>query len=302
MHPWIQRLGRLNVSRSKAKGPAPNKPLLVLAILDLAEDGLIPADGTVARDAQLNLRFREYSPICAARRGNRIDLDLPWEHLASDGLYVKGVRPSFPPKTGNDGLTPSVKLDTEFHRAIQDPAFRLAARKVLIAAYFPPDEQVALYAACGITPPSSEEIAKVREDQDLYRAQVRKGRSARFAAQVISGHAFTCALTGYRLTTAGSFNLLEAAHIQAHAKHGPDEPENGLALTPTAHELFDAGLWTIDASLRVVIAREAFHETLLPDSPHFSLRALHGRPLFLAGRLRPAEPYLAWHRTTAFAG
>ena len=58
MHPVLQRLGRLNVSRSKAKGPAPNKPLLVLAILDLAEDGLIPADGTLALDAQLNLRFR----------------------------------------------------------------------------------------------------------------------------------------------------------------------------------------------------------------------------------------------------
>jgi len=52
MHPALQRLGQLNVSRSKAKGPAPNKPLLVLAILvlaildlailDLAEDGLGP--------------------------------------------------------------------------------------------------------------------------------------------------------------------------------------------------------------------------------------------------------------------
>ena len=177
----------------------------------------------------------------------------------------------------------------------------MAARKVLISTYFPPDEQVALYAACDMSPPSTEEIAKVREDQALYRTQIRKGRSARFAAQVISGHAFTCALTGYRLTTSGSFNLLEAAHIQAHAQRGPDEPDNGLALTPTAHGLFDAGLWTIDRDLRVVVARQAFHETLLPDSPHFSLRALHGRPLFLPGRLRPAEPYLAWHRTHAFA-
>ena len=42
MHPWLQKPGRLNVSRSKAKGPAPNKPLLVLALLDLAEDGLTP--------------------------------------------------------------------------------------------------------------------------------------------------------------------------------------------------------------------------------------------------------------------
>ena len=34
---WLRKLGALNVSRSKAKGPAPNKPLLILAILDLAD-------------------------------------------------------------------------------------------------------------------------------------------------------------------------------------------------------------------------------------------------------------------------
>jgi hypothetical protein len=37
---------------------APNKPLLVLAILDLVEAGLVGADGLVHKDAQLNLRFR----------------------------------------------------------------------------------------------------------------------------------------------------------------------------------------------------------------------------------------------------
>ena len=42
---------------------APNKPLLVLAILDLVEAGLVVLDGRVHKDAQLNLRFRSYSPI-----------------------------------------------------------------------------------------------------------------------------------------------------------------------------------------------------------------------------------------------
>ena len=37
---------------------APNKPLLVLAILDLVEAGLVGVDGLVHKDAQLNLRFR----------------------------------------------------------------------------------------------------------------------------------------------------------------------------------------------------------------------------------------------------
>ena len=315
---WLRKLGALNVSRSKAKGPAPNKPLLILAILDLAESGLIGHEGQLHKDAQLQLRFRNYTPICAPRRGNRIDLDLPWQHLASDGFYVQGVRPVVHPYPCTTGLTPHASaqpqgrapdlalLDSEFHQLLADEAFRLAARKVVITTYFPPDEQVALYAACGMDVPSGAEIAKVREDQAAYKAQLRRGRCARFASQVISGHRFTCALTGYRLTSSRGFALLEAAHIQAHASRGPDVPENGLALTPTAHELFDAGLWTIDRDLRVVVARGAFEESLAPSAPsasspsQFLLKALHGRPLYLPGTLRPAEPYLAHHRTHTF--
>jgi putative restriction endonuclease len=83
----LNRLNRLKVAKDR-KGMAPNKPLLVLAILDLFEAGLIGPDGLVHKDAQLNLRFRSYSPICAPRRGNAIDLTLPFRHLASDGIYT----------------------------------------------------------------------------------------------------------------------------------------------------------------------------------------------------------------------
>ncbi len=77
----------LKVAKDR-KGMAPNKPLLVLAILDLFEAGLVGSDGLVHKDAQLNLRFRSYSPICAPRRGNAIDLNLPFRHLASDRIYT----------------------------------------------------------------------------------------------------------------------------------------------------------------------------------------------------------------------
>ena len=40
------------------KGRAPNKPLLVLAILDLVEAGLVGPEGLAHMDAELNLRFR----------------------------------------------------------------------------------------------------------------------------------------------------------------------------------------------------------------------------------------------------
>jgi len=53
----LNRLLGLKVARDR-KGMAPNKPLLVLAILDLVEAGLVGVEGLVHRDAQLNLRFR----------------------------------------------------------------------------------------------------------------------------------------------------------------------------------------------------------------------------------------------------
>lgn len=288
---WLRRLGGLNVSRSKAKGPAPNKPLLVLAIMDWVEEGLAGQGGVVKKDAHLQLRFRNYTPICAPRRGNKIDLDLPWEYLASDGLYQH--------PQGRVGDT--VKLDQALFGLLMQPDFRMAARKVLIATYFPPDEQVALFAACDMTPPSNADIAQVREDQAVYKTQLRRGRCARFASQVVSGHRFTCALTGYRLTTATGFNLLEAAHIKPHAQHGPDTPDNGLALTPTAHALFDAHLWSISPDLRIVVARDAFEESsvslesLASSSSAFSLKSLHGKPLHLPGPLRPNPTYLSHH-------
>ena len=65
----LHRLLNLNVANER-KGIAPNKPLLVLTILDLIEAGLVGSDGLVYKDAQLNLRFRSYSLMYAPRSGD----------------------------------------------------------------------------------------------------------------------------------------------------------------------------------------------------------------------------------------
>ena len=120
----LNRLLNLKVAKDR-KGRAPNKPLLVLAILDLVEAGLVGMDGLVHKDAQLNLRYRSYSPICAPRRGNGIDLNLPFRHLASDGVYVH---------LGEGEQT--VQLNPVLLAAMQGSAWRQEARKRVVAAYF----------------------------------------------------------------------------------------------------------------------------------------------------------------------
>ena len=53
----LNRLLVFKVAKDR-KGRAPNKPLLVLAILDLVEAGLVGPEGLVHKDAELSLRFR----------------------------------------------------------------------------------------------------------------------------------------------------------------------------------------------------------------------------------------------------
>ena len=107
--------------------------------MDLVEAGLVGPEGLVHKDAELNLRFRSYSPICVPRRGNGIDQNLPFRHLASDGVYSH---------VGEGERT--VKLDPMLLASMQVPAWRQEARRRVVAAYFPPEEQVALYAALGM--------------------------------------------------------------------------------------------------------------------------------------------------------
>ena len=290
---WLGILGRLNVSRSKGpSGMAPNKPLLLLSIIDLVEAGKVGVNGLIVKDAELVLRFRSYSPICVKRRGNKIDLDLPFRYLASDGIYTP---------VGKDER--EVILNPEFLALLGDPAFRLKVRKILVSTYFPANEQVGLCNALNISTLTSTEIAEIKEDAEEYRIQVTRGRDARFAVQVISGYHFTCALTGYRLNSDSGFNLLEAAHIQAHSKRGPDVPENGLALTPTAHEMFDALLWTVSDDFKVIVPEKRFKESVSLGGEHFKLGERHGQKLCFHGQsqLRPAREYLKWHRNACTA-
>jgi hypothetical protein len=56
---WLGVAARLNVSRSNGpSGVAPNKPLLLLSIIDLVEAGKVGVNGLVVKDAELVLRFR----------------------------------------------------------------------------------------------------------------------------------------------------------------------------------------------------------------------------------------------------
>src|SRR5438046_3072488 len=83
---WLSRLAKLNVYRAKG-GLAPHKPLLLLAILELAEQGRLPAD-ILPLSPDLAFRFSTYWSVVAFRRSQRPDVRLPFHHLQTEGVWA----------------------------------------------------------------------------------------------------------------------------------------------------------------------------------------------------------------------
>jgi putative restriction endonuclease len=299
---WLGKLANLNAARTEARGVAPHKPLMLLTVIDLIESGDIP-DGWVKYDVRLVSRFRDYWELVLERQRNQPDIPMPFHALGGDKdkIWERFTEEGQPSRAKT--TTRLCSLDPSLFSCLQDAAFRRKARQTLVTIYFTPKEQVMLCARLALPVPETEAIKAMKLDADEFKARQKKGRDSRFKSDVLGGYYFTCALTGYRLDTETG-SIVQAAHIHQHAVSGNDDPRNGLALTPDAHWMFDAGLWTVipkGDDLLIHVAAGRFSES----SPHgHSLSQFHKQPLkFHAhARLKPAHEHFTWHYNAKFLG
>jgi putative restriction endonuclease len=290
---WLGKFSRLRVDLDVVKGRAPHKPLLLLAVLDMLESAP-PSDRWISLSVDLVVRFQNFWPIVEPRRQNKGDVRMPFHALATDGVWTVHESDGRPSKARSTSVL--AQLHPDLASLLAEPQFRHELRHLLIVGYFTLDEQIALSAALGIAVARREQTQEAGLGPTHHQIMRQAGRSARFKISVVSGYRYTCVLTGYRLTTVDQVSLVEAAHIRSFASSRNNDPDNGLALTPTAHALFDLGLWSISPEGRIVVRRDAFAESHLGEAG-FSLRAVHGCPLHLEKgvSLRPNPEHIAWH-------
>lgn len=292
---WLGKLANLNAAKTPGLGVAPHKPLMIFSVMDLIEAGDLK-DRWVRYDADLVTCFRDYWDLVVERRKNRPEITMPFNALGGerDAIWERFDENGNPSKSKL--TTRLCQLDPDLFDCLLDPGFRLSARRIMIATYFTPAEQVGLCERLRLPVPDTAEMAEFAKDREAYKASRKKGRDNRFKAEVGSGYRYTCALTGYCLQTTMGY-IVQAAHIHQHARSGNDDPRNGLALTPDAHWMFDAGLWTVipkGDDLLIHVATSRFTES----SPHSRLlAAFNGQPLHFheQSRLRPSAAHLTWH-------
>jgi len=294
---WLGKFANLNAARTGARGIAPHKPLMLLSVIDLIEAGDIP-DGWVKYDVRLVSRFRDYWELVLERQRNQPEIPMPFHALggAKDQVWKTFTECGEPSKA--KVTTRLCYLDPELFACLQDAGFRRKARETLVSIYFTPREQVMLCARLGLPVPKTAAITALKEDAAEFKARQKKGRDSRFKSDVLGGYYFTCALTGYRLDTETT-SIVQAAHIHQHAVSGNDDPRNGLALSPDAHWMFDAGLWSAflkgdEFIIQVALGRYS------ESSPHGRLlSAYHQQALTFHthARIRPDAKHFEWHRS-----
>ncbi len=293
---WLAAMAKLNVYRAKG-GAAPHKPLLLLVVLELAEQGHLPLQ-YLPLSPDLAFRFCTYWRIVAHRRTQRPDVRMPLDHLQKDGFWIalgEGGKPS-----PDARLTRSAALDPDFVRFAQDPDQRTQARPILIARYFRPEERIALDTRVGLPLPDEEPMARDAHDASAEEAK-KQGRDARFRLHVVAAYNYACALTGYRLTTISAGSIVDAAPIHPFSSSRNNGPPNGLALCKNAHWLFDNGLWSLTDDCQVLVAQGRFSE----DSPdQKGLADCHGVRIRLPADHSwwPDPVFVPWHWKNRFQG
>jgi putative restriction endonuclease len=293
---WLAKLAKLKVDKARGD-PAPHKPLLLLVVLELAEQGLLPTD-VLPLTPELAFRFCTYWSVVASRRSQRPDVRYPFYHLKSDGIWSPLGQDGLP--TMERFLARYAAMPSDFVAFANDSVSRDKARRILIAKYFQPYERLSLYALVGMPVPSDDEIVQDANYKSPEEAQ-KQGREARFRLNIVAAYNYTCALTCYRLTTITGGSIVDAAHIHQFADSRNNDPRNGLALTKNAHWLFDNGLWTLSNDYRVIVAQGTFAEA---GPEQHLLAQYHGQKIQLPSdrSLWPNVLHLAWHRSKKFKG
>lgn len=124
----------------------------------------------------------------------------------------------------------------------------------------------------------------------------RPVRDRVFRKLVLDAYDSRCAITGHRFINGGGRAEVEAAHIRPVEHHGPDIVGNGLALSGTAHWMFDRGLISLTDDLSILISRHVNDADAAWRLVNPSRRAIVPRE----PTLQPHRRFLGWHREHCF--
>lgn len=145
-----------------------------------------------------------------------------------------------------------------------------------------------------IDEPFSLPLEQVRERVSRLSSRIVRDRI--FRRVVLRAYDERCAVSGLKLINGGGRAEVAAAHIRPVEANGPDIICNGLALSGTAHWMFDRGLISLSDDFEILISRQANDVDGVRAFINRTGRAIVPTKVFE----RPHPHFLQWHRDHCF--
>ena len=291
---WLELFGKINVNKSGERR-SPHKPLLLLIAISKFLDGTSKLTFAEVERALRPLLNAYAPPIKGSHQPA-----LPYWYLQSDDLWEIENAENLPRQTGGFPRMDALRKTTGhlkeplLQALVSDRSLSEQAIQLLLENHFPPSLHDDICSAIGLEPPSN--IANL----DSTRNATQRRRDPAFRQKILRAYEYRCAATGFCAALGGSFFGCEAAHVRWVAYDGPDTVENGIALEPTLHKLFDAGAWSLPDDRRIIVSADF---TGADETVH-RIRSLHGKPLKSP---QPGQPsvsidFVRWHREENHGG
>lgn len=144
-----------------------------------------------------------------------------------------------------------------------------------------------------------EEQAPFQFEENRDRVSYVSSRIVRnrvFRRIVLRAYDERCAISGLKLINGGGRAEVDAAHIRSVEANGPDIVSNGIALSGTAHWMFDRGLISLSDDLGILISRQVNDQDTVRAFINKTGSALAPQRIFE----RPHPHFLQWHREHCF--
>ena len=303
---YIQKMERLRIDR--ARGAAPNKPLLLLAIIELIEQGHIRENKILPSPSLVEV-FMKYWLKVSERKPN---LALPFFHLKSEGFwclhanvgYETALKVTTQIKTVSRlrEIVASASFDNELFLLLTNTHDREVIRQTLIDTYFADfkaDIESLITEGQQIDAYRQTLLRQVKHTfsslQPLAPTEVENPiRIAGFRQTIMRIYDYTCAVCQLYVLTLDGESITEAAHIIPFKVSGNNDVRNGISLCKLHHWAFDIGLISFDRKYNVIVS-----ELMSERGPtEWLLTTLRGKSIWLPEdeELYPSQEALTWHR------
>jgi len=295
---------------------APYKPLLLLAILDLFDQGEIQQN-LIELTPDLGELFQIYcNEILPSDQ--KYNIGMPFYHLRGDGFWELVALPGQESIVQSGKVLSSIsqlqktvvgaKLDSELYGLICNRHQRDLLRSFLIANYFREEIHQTLLERSMINQAAFEystellDAARQKKDSDQKRLKEAQAnyyvRDQGFRRAIVTAYQHQCAFCGIRILTPDGHTSVDAAHIVPWSETHDDEPTNGMALCKLCHWTFDEGLLAVTNQYLAVASPQLSVSNNRPEH----LVTLNARPIYKPSeeQLWPKVESIAWHRREVF--